>query len=436
MSLHAAAECEVCHKRPCPHPSACEGSRRDMARAKAAAKLAKLSGGQAETSAARAAGLKLVVNGNTHTDALMPNKEQSTDPAPKLPFVDMSNWDNEPLPEREWAVRGRIPLGQTSLISGEGGAGKSNVTLHLCVAHALARDWLLSIPEPGPSIFMDAEDNEAEIHIRLASVLKHYRSTYADAVKGGFHLLSFAGKDTVLATVSRSGKVEATALYQQLLEAAGDIKPKMIGIASAANVFAGSENDRSQVQQFVGMLTRIAILANGSIQLITHPSLTGISSDTGLSGTTQWHNAVRARSYMKGVKVEPGEQPEDDLREIVFKKNQYGPMSDRVVLRYRDGMFLPEPGVTSLSKLAQAGAAEEVFLTLLKRFDASNRSVSDKSSRSYAPSLFAREDEAKQRGLTSKALEAAMRRLFKDGKIWNEPCGKPSRPSYRIALKG
>ena len=355
--------------------------------------------------------------------------------APPLPFVDMSNWDNEPLPDREWAVRDRIPLRQTSLISGEGGAGKSNVTLHLCVAHPLARDWLLSVPEPGPSIFMDAEDNEAEIHIRLGDILKHYGTTYAEAVKGGFHLLSFAGKDAVLATVSRNGKVEPTALYRQLLQAAGDIKPKMIGIASAANVFAGNESDRGQVQQFVGLLTRIAILADGSIKLVTHPSLTGIASDTGLSGSTQWHNAVRARCYLKSIKPESGEQPEDDLRELVFKKNQYGPMSDRVILRYRDGMFLPEPGVTSLSKLAQAASAQDVFLTLLKRFEASNRTVGDKSSRSYAPSLFAREDEAKKAGLNRKLLEAAMRQLFKDGKIWNEPCGRPSRPSFHIAIK-
>ena len=245
--------------------------------------------------------------------------------ASPLPFVDMSNWDNEPLPDREWAVRDRIPLRQTSLISGEGGAGKSNVTLHLCVAHPLARDWLLSVPEPGSSIFMDAEDTEAEIHIRLGDILKYYGLTYAEAVKGGFHLLSFAGKDAVLATASRNGKVEPTALsIRKLLQAAGDIKPKMIGIASAANVFAGNESDRAQVQQFVGLLTRIAIFSNGSVKLVTHPSLTGIASDTGLSGSTQWHNAVRARCYLKSIKPESGEQPEDDLRELVFKKINMG----------------------------------------------------------------------------------------------------------------
>jgi hypothetical protein len=29
-----------------------------------------------------------------------------------------------------------------------------------------------------------------------------------------------------------------------------------------------------------------------------------------------------------------------------------------------------------------------------------------------------------------------MRQLFKDEKIWNEPYGRPARPSYRIARKG
>ena len=90
-------------------------------------------------------------------------------------------------------------------------------------------------------------------------------------IKGGLKLLSFAGKDAVFATASRSGKVEPTTLYKQILEAAGDIKPKMLVIASGANVFAGNENERTQVQQFVGLLTHIAILANGSVLLITHP---------------------------------------------------------------------------------------------------------------------------------------------------------------------
>ena len=53
----------------------------------------------------------------------------------------------------------------------------------------------------------------------------------------------------------------------------------MIGIASSANVFAGNENDRSQVQQFITMLTHAAMTAHCSVVLISHPSLTGLQSD-------------------------------------------------------------------------------------------------------------------------------------------------------------
>ena len=42
---------------------------------------------------------------------------------------------------------------------------------------------------------------------------------------------------------------------------------------------------------------------------------------------------------------------------------------------------------------------------------------------------------AKKAGINSNDLASAMRRLFATGKIWNEPCGRPSRPTYRIALK-
>jgi RecA-family ATPase len=354
-------------------------------------------------------------------------------PAP-LPFIDMSRWDHEPVPEQEWTVFDKIPRRQPALFSGEGGAGKSMEGLHLCSAHVLGRDCWFSMPERGPAIFIDAEDDERVVHQRLAAVIDHYEVTFADLIKNGLHLISYAGKDAVMATVSRNGKIEPTAIYRQILQAAVDIKPVQIVIASSANVFSGNEIDRSQVQQFAGLLTAITMASNGSLVLCSHPSLTGISSGTGLSGTTQWHNAMRARLYMKGVKPESGAQPDTDLREIEFKKNQYGKMSDKIVLRYQAGMYLPVPGA-SIDKLAREAQAEEIFLELLRRLTTENRYVSDKKSPAYAPAVFAREEAASKAGITSGDFAEAMRRLFAARKIWNEPCGRPSRPTYRIALK-
>jgi RecA-family ATPase len=364
-----------------------------------------------------------------------PNKEQQPAQKIPLPFINMSKWDSDPIPERQWSVPDRYPLRQTALFSGEGAVGKSIVQLHLSCAHVLGRDWLGTMPEPGPALFIDAEDDINELHRRLAAILTHSGAAFADVIAGGLHLMSFAGRDAVLATTSRGGKIESTALYKQLFEAAGDIKPKMIGIASSADVFAGSEIERSHVQQFISLLTKMAIVSNGSVVLLSHPSLTGINSGTGISGTTQWHNSVRARAYMTSVRPEEGQQPDSDLREIVFKKNNYGPVSASIVLRWKNGLFLPVAGVSSLDQAAQDQRADDVFIELLRRFTAANRHVSDRQSPTYAPAVFAKEDPAKKAGIASPGLASAMRRLFAAGRIWNEPCGKPSRPSFRIALK-
>ena len=373
---------------------------------------------------------------NARDQTRQPQPPRQQEPPPPLPFINMSTWDTEPIPEQDWIVLSRIPRRQCVLFSGQGAAGKSTVQLHLSAAHVLGRDWLGTMPAQGPALFIDAEDDKDVMHRRLSAIAKHYGVTFNDLIKNGLHLISLVGHDAVLAS-SRSGKIEPTPLYGQLLQAAGDIKPVMIGLASSANFYAGSEIDRAQVQQFVSLMTRIAITADGALVLLSHPSLTGIATDTGLSGNTQWHNAVRARFYMKGSKPEDGDQPDNDLREIVFKKNNYGPVSESIIVRYRDGLFLPMPGVASLDRAAQEHKVDEVFLTLLARLTAENRIVSDKPSRSYAPALFVKEDEAKRAGIVStKEFEAAMRRLFKAGTIWNEPYGgRPSRPSYRIARK-
>jgi RecA-family ATPase len=351
---------------------------------------------------------------------------------PPLPYVNMARWDSEPVPEQQWTVLNRIPRRQVALFSGEGAAGKSTIELHRSAAHALGRDWLGTMPEQGSTLFIDAEDDVGVMHRRLAAITKYYGVTFANLIAGGLNLISLVGCDAVLATVSRSGKIEPTPLYKQILEAAGDIKPISMTIASSANVYAGSEIDRNQVQQFIGLLTRLAIVSDGSVVLLSHPSLTGITTDTGLSGNTQWHNAVRARFYLKGVKPENGEEADSDLREIVFKKNNYGPISENMILRYSDGLFLPVQGVSSLDRAAQEANADAITIEQI-RSDQMNLS-NNPYARNYAPRIFAKTPEAKKRRLTERDFEAAMYRLIAAGKIKAEQYGRPSEPRYRLVL--
>ena len=373
-------------------------------------------------------------------DASEQQQQQKAEP-PKpelLPFIDMSRWDDEDPPEQEWAVPERIPLQQVTLFSGDGAVGKSRVELHLCAAHCLSREWLGTLPMSGPALFIDSEDKVQEIHRRAAAIARHYDVSITDMINGGLHTVSLLGLDTVLATVSKGGKIVATPLYVRVLEIAGDLKPRMIGIANSSNVFAGDETSRTQVQQFVNLLTRVAIVAEGALVLISHPSLTGITTGSGISGSTQWHNAVRARLYLKGIQPENGEQPDSDLRELVFKKNNYGPISESITLRYKDGLYLPISGGSSLDMLAREARAQETFLVLLRRFNEVNqRPVSDRKGTNFAPALFAAEKEAIDGGVTKNQLTDAMRELFRLEKITNKPRtdSRSDRGSFHIVLK-
>jgi RecA-family ATPase len=303
-----------------------------------------------------------------------------------LQWADSSTWDAETCPRREWAVMDRIPLRHVTLFSGEGAIGKSIVELMLGVAHVVAKDWLGSLPEPGGAFYFGCEDDEAELRIRLTAIGEHYGTTFNELKANGFRFKSLAGEDAVLGALDRSGIIKPTALYNQLYEEAGDLKPKHIGIDTSADVFAGNEIDRNQVRQFVSLLRRLAIVSNGSVVLLSHPSLTGINSGTGLSGSTAWHNSVRARMYMTAPKAEPGEQPDGDLRELQFKKSNYGRVPDSLVLRYQNGLFLPEAGMSNLHKAAREAAVEDIFIAIAKKLESRGEELSvAQTSHGYAP---------------------------------------------------
>ena len=230
--------------------------------------------------------------------------------------------------------------------------------------------------------------------------------------------------------------MESTKLFGRIREAACDIRPKLIVLDNAADIFGGNENDRAQVRQFIGMLRSMAMAAGSGVLLTSHPSLTGISSGSGLSGSTAWNASVRSRLYFKRAQTEKDEEPEPDLRVLEVMKSNYGPAGETIMLKWKNGLFLPVAGTTSLEKLAAEQAAEQLFLALLGAFNQQGRNTSAKSNApTYAPTLFAKEKQARERGIRKPAFEVAMRSLFAADKIYAEPYGPPSRGTSKLVLR-
>jgi RecA-family ATPase len=304
-------------------------------------------------------------------------------------------------------------LENVGLFSGEGGQGKSSLVQQLCVAHVIGSEWLGCVPVQRPAIYIECEDSERVLRWRLTVIAAHYKVTLTAIADAGFQMFPLTDDESAILAQApdKSGIVRPTPLYDWLYELAGDIKPVMIGIASSANVFAGNENVRTEVQQFIRLLRRLACVANGSVVLVTQPSLSGIdhksASHEGLAGTTQWHNAVRARAVISSIKHENG--IDTGLRQIKFRKNQYGPESAGCFVRYDNGLFLPVGGMT-MDAAERSTKADEVFVALLKKFTVQGQKVSPNKSSTYAPARFSEQPEAL--GIGRDELKQAMQRLF------------------------
>jgi RecA-family ATPase len=362
----------------------------------------------------------------------VPNKAE----APSvLPYVDMSAWDNKQPPARQWLVDDLIPMRQPALLSGEGAVGKSILILQLLAATSLQKaKWLDCSVTHGPALYVGAEDENDELWRRLAAIAEHYKVKFSDLISGGFKMLGFAGQNAALATFDRSGQIVPTPMFERLYEDACALRPKCIAIDATSDVFIGNEIDRSQVRQFGAVIRKLAIDSGASVILAAHPSLSGINSGTGLSGSTQWHNTVRARAYfqkaLKSEYDEPTEQPDNGLRILQFQKNQYGPLAASIPLMWKAGLWVPQEDIVIDTAATQK--AERMFMDIMRRLTEQGLHFSDKKGPTYAPAKFAEQPEAKRARISTKAFADAVEMMLATGEIRVVTEGPASRRRSHI----
>jgi len=352
------------------------------------------------------------------------NGSKKTEP---LSFVDIDAWQDQPVPPQEWLVLRRIPHENVTLLGGDGATGKTTIGLQLCVAVPAGKSWLGAIIERvGATLFYTAEESEKELHRRLAAILTHYGLEYRD-IAGKFFAHCRPDMDAILGMPDRSGIIRPTLAFQQLQEAVLDVRPQLVCIEAASDIFGGDENKRPQVRGLLAMLRgQLAMKCETAVMLLQHPSQAGLASGSGTSGSTQWNNSARSRLYLSTVKAngEDGE-PDRDLRKLEVMKANFGPKGEIIKLRWRDGVFVVEAEPSSVEKLAREKKADETFITLLERFTRQNQPVSPNSGRNYAPAVFANHDAAA--GFKSPDFGRSMQRLLDADVIHIENLGPASK---------
>lgn len=168
----------------------------------------------------------------------------------------------------------------------------------------------------------------------------------------------------------------------------------------------------------------MAIRHGCAVMVLAHPSLSGLNSGSGTSGSTGWANSVRSRLYLERIKPE-GYEADPDARVLSTKKANYAPVGEEIAVRWQAGVFVAAAPETGLDRMAAGAPAERTFLKLLGLLAAQGRRVNTGGGQTYAPTVFANHPEAE--GVSKRGFRVAMESLLAAGKIRLAEDGPPSK---------
>jgi RecA-family ATPase len=355
-------------------------------------------------------------------------------PPPLETFV-ASTLADRPVPQRLWHVQDMIPANTVTLFGGDGATGKSLLAQQLAVATATGSSWIGIPVDQGPCLFLTAEDDRDELHRRLNDIAQESGESIDRMTD--LHMLSLAGKDALLAVPEgKTNILRPTPIFRGLELAIQRIRPRLVILDTLADLFGGEENQRSQARQFIGMLRGVALKHECSVLMLAHPSLSGMASGSGTSGSTGWNNSVRSRLYLERVKDEAGSESDPDARQLKVMKANYSRTGNEIKLRWNQGMFVAtsngSAGQAGISVAAAQDRANKIFIELLAAYESEGRNVAA-TGPTFAPTIFAR--DARSHGVSRRGLTDAMNRLFASQRIEIIEEGPPSHRRKRLAFR-
>lgn len=350
-------------------------------------------------------------------------------------FTSAADYEGKEIVPMDWVINTMIPANTVTLLSGDGGTGKSLLALNLAISVATGGllPWLGFKPQKGPALYVGAEDDQNEMHRRINNMIWNRPDIGFSDLKD-LHIASLAARDALLSVVdARSNILTPSPLFEQIRTKIDAERPRLVVFDTLADLFPGNENDRAQARQFIGQLRKLSVDFSTTIILLSHPSLSGMASGTGTSGNTAWNNSVRSRLFMQRINEE-GYELDKTARKLTVMKSNYGETGFEVHMNYVEGYFEPEKTADSLDRSSMDAKAERIYLQLLDEYTKASIEVSPNfSSNNSAATVFARSD--KREGITKAQFKSAQERLQLAGKIWMGERG-PASKRVKYVVKG
>jgi RecA-family ATPase len=350
-----------------------------------------------------------------------------------LPIICPSAWQGKAPPERLWLIDQWIPACRATLLTGDGGSGKSLLAQQLATCVALGVPFMGVEARRQRALYLTCEDDMGELQRRQSAICRAMGIEYSQL-------------DEELFLSSRVGEIDNSLLYfdatggpveSPFLQSIRDICRRksifFIVLDNIAHLFDGNENIRHHVATFCNALERLAIEIAGTVLFIGHPSKAGAQ----FSGSTAWENQLRSRLFLERPAESEGD---DDARVLRRSKSNYARIGDGIRLRWQDWTFQPITGDHDNwhEEMAQNSAAASdnlLFLELLRERDKQGLPVSARAqSRNFAPKELAKMPRARK--VSAERFDRAMHRLLALGTIREaEEINPKDRHKYRRIIE-
>ncbi|MCC5871533.1 MAG: AAA family ATPase [Gammaproteobacteria bacterium] len=226
-----------------------------------------------------------------------------------------------------------LPAGYATLLAGHGGSGKSALALQLAACMAAGRPWCGLDVKQARVLYLSFEDRESVLHWRLQRICRHLDLDMASLPD--LLLLDLVGEPAALWM-----REELPAGYRHLRRAFEDHRPDVVIVDGIADTFAGNENSRADVKAYVAALLALIDPDKGAILLVGHVAKPTASAGVGegYSGSTGWHNSVRARWYLypEASKDDEGNANRTGDLLLELQKSNLGRTEQAIRIRWDD----------------------------------------------------------------------------------------------------
>ncbi len=225
-----------------------------------------------------------------------------TSPPPEAPVVLKtrlaSDYEGQAVPSRSWSMLDVIPKGQISTLYGEPGKGKTTLLMQYAIKAATGGVFFgKPVLKHRGVLFIAAEDDEQEMHFRLAEICKAYGVTMPN-----IHLLVMDEQNMDNTDLSRV--VGDRSMPTPMMDAVEGIVREhgidLVLMDPVGDLFGGNENDKLQVRSFMQMIRRrLCVKLGATVIMAAHPSRGSARMGDGQAGSTAWSGSARARLFFE-----------------------------------------------------------------------------------------------------------------------------------------